>query len=212
MEGFITYDTQRITYCSVVAPKDIQDRRGLIYCKAQEMFINAIEGWLYKIEREDGEYDGQKTFKIKFYFRNKSNEVIVLQSGRNSSFARSIINSLANLDQIGWTRFTPFVTESVKTNKKYIHGAVRHSLKCEDLSGDAFKIKKKFGYEEIPKLEELTFKKKDGTIKTDIDSSLIDAFYEDLIDKVIPIFKNQKPIPSADYEYVLDDDGNRIPF
>jgi hypothetical protein len=41
---------------------------------------------------------------------------------------------------------------------------------------------------------------------------LIDAFYEDLIDKVIPIFKNQKPIPSADYEYVLDDDGNRIPF
>lgn len=191
--GAVIYSTDNLVFCSIV--KDIVDGRGLIYVKKNNQFINAVEGFLVKIEREDGEYEGKPTHKLKFYLRDKDEESTwVLQSSRTSYFSRAVINSLASLQSIGWTRLTPYVSVDKNSGNKFIHGAVRHNLTfCNLSAGDHFKVPKKFSWEQIPEIEKISVRLKTGKIKEDLDSSARDEFFEKLIDLVISRLSNSIP-------------------
>lgn len=191
--GAVFYDQISLIYCSIIAPKDIQDRRGLIFCKSKQQYINAIDGYLTKVEREDGEYEGQETHKLKFYLKeHNSSDVWVLSCGRRSFFTRSILNCLASLDQIGWVRLTPYISEDSKTGKKFIHGAVRHNLTHTNLAmSDAYKVKKKYNWSDIPVIDSIAVPLKNGKIKEELDSSARDEFFENLVDELIEKLNNR---------------------
>jgi hypothetical protein len=191
--GAVFYDQISLIYCSIIAPKDIQDRRGLIFCKSKQQYINALDGYLTKVEREDGEYEGQETHKLKFFLReHNSSDTWVLSCGRRSFFTRSILNCLANLDQIGWVRLTPYLSEDPKTGKKFIHGAVRHDINFTNLGlSDSYKVKKKYNWSEIPVLETLQVQLKSGKTKEELDSSARDEFFENLIDELMEKLNNR---------------------
>jgi len=158
-----------------------------------------VDGVLIDVQPFEGEYEGNKTFRVRFILDDGENE-IWLESGRYTGFTRDVVNCLSTLDVITSVRLTPYLSEDENTKKKYIRGAVRVGA---DFS---VKLEKRFKGGEMPKIQVVKVGKKDV-----FDSSELDEWTDTLIEIVKKKIK-AVPAPTQKQEtHEVEDDGE-LPF
>lgn len=208
------------TYFSI--PKDGDSRQGLIATKkkrGEDVIIEnyrTIEGYLIDIKMEDGEYEGNPSYKIRFHFANQDfTATDILQIGRYSIVSRDVLNSLMTVEKIGWVRLFPFISSTdIKGNplpggKTYTHCSVRHITDINHLHSDMPKLTKKFK-DEIPAVVSQTVGKKvviDDTERNEFFDALVPILCERLIHRK----GNGYSAKPAD-AYVPEDDATEVPF
>jgi len=158
-----------------------------------------VDGLLVDVQPFEGEFEGNKTFRIRFILDDGDNE-IWLESGRYTGFTRDVLNCLSTLDDITSVRLTPYLSEDESTKKKYIRGAVRAG---HDFS---VKLEKRFKGPDIPKIQVVKVGKKDV-----IDSSELDEWTDTLVEIVKKKIKAVPP-PAAQKQGIheVEDDGDKF--
>jgi hypothetical protein len=171
---------------------------------AEIQSFNFIDGYLIGAEMKEEEYEGNKIWRAYFSFaanQSNYNEVDVLQCGLHTMFTHDILNCLASLDDIGYIKITPFMSELEDKSKKFIRGAVRTG------NGEEGKVKKKYSHAIIPKTEKVVVGKKEV-----IDSSARDEFFENLFVELQNKIKAKAPAQEQNDYDNYNTANDEVPF
>jgi len=129
-----------------------------------------LEGRLISIEPKDGEYEGQKTFRINIVLED-GGELLALECGRFSGFGRDLITKLINSADYQKIRLTPFISVDKVNNKEYIRGSVRSNNEKIQLTDDEFAL--------IPKVDIVKIGNKEI-----VDDTERNVYIDNLIEKL----------------------------
>lgn len=137
----------------------------------EEKLFNYLEGYLVDIATKQDTYEGNEIQKIDFVIKAnpQADEKFTLSCGRHTTFSRNILNRLANLNEIGKVRITPYTFER-EGDKDLVCGALRNN-------GE--KVKGKFTPDDVPKVEKIKVKGKEYE-----DFEEANKFWDDLIPKI----------------------------
>lgn len=169
----------------------------------EEQFFNYLEGCLVDILTKQDTYEGNEIEKIDFIIKADPNgdEKFTLSCGRHTTFTRNILNRLANLDEIGKVRITPYTFEREGSQ----------NLICGALRNEGQKVKGKFTPDDVPKVEPVTANGK--VVKQNgrplLDSEEANKFWDNLIPAIKERLKyklDAAPVETKD----KDDDDTEV--
>jgi hypothetical protein len=143
---------------------------------ASENYIYRFSGDLTKIDFEVGEWEGTTYDKIKFMFVDSDAKEQYLLEMRGGGNFRALANSILNLDPADTTGLSVslYKTHSDKTNKDYSNIALFQGPKGEK----GALVKGKFLWEQMPAVEKVTFKGKQISDDSLVNSWIIDKLKE----------------------------------
>jgi hypothetical protein len=143
---------------------------------ASENYIYRFSGDLTKIDFEVGEWEGTTYDKIKFMFVDSEAKEQYLLEMRGGGNFRALANSILNLDPANTEGLSVslYKTHSDKTNKDYSNIALFQGAKGEK----GALVKGKFAWSEMPAVEKVTFKGKQISDDSLVNSWIIEKLKE----------------------------------
>jgi hypothetical protein len=191
--AIVTHEKKSYYYANVGKEGRMRLRNRQEDGKYLEQFVDGISGNIVKIEKTEGDFEGQPVPRLSITVQD-GEERYVLSVSRYANYGRGLINKLHNVNLNKKVEIGVFTSQF--DGKTYVHATIKQSDK---------NVAAKWTKEEIPAVKTVKVGKKDV-----MDSQARDDWFDAKLDELITDMK-EKPAPTA-YDEVFEEETADVPF